>query len=93
LGVRFSTPYNIVKNYPSKGMMLKSYAYDLVHNKPLYFLDATGPGHHNLNKVHHHFSHFPTIKKIVDRNYSLVADFDQMQLFKRQAVGGNPKPK
>ena len=82
-GVRFPTPYYIVNNYPIKSKLLKSYAHDLNHNKPLFFLHAAGSKHQILGKAEHSYLNFPSISAIIQRDYSLLIESGKMQLFIR----------
>ena len=82
-GVRFPTPFNIVNDYPTKQMMLDAYIRDLTSHKPVFFLHATGPGHHILNKPEYSYINFPAIHDIIKIDYSLLYETENIQLFKR----------
>jgi hypothetical protein len=62
---------------------LKRYASELIHNKPVIFLDAVAPQSFLFQDPGQRYENFPIVKEIVDKNYTLIEEIGGKRIYVR----------
>jgi hypothetical protein len=63
---------------------LQRYADELAQNQPSIFVDAVGRSSFSLIKTEYRFENFPSVATIIKKHYSLLAQVDDVRIYKHQ---------